>query len=71
MLVTPVGINWYDAANVPAANNGSAWINTSLFFAKTPNGWITSMWALKTFIIFSLKPAHFALEIDFQCRRYF
>jgi hypothetical protein len=43
-----VGINWFNSANVPAANSGSAWTGSS---ASLPNtaGWVTSMWPLNIY----------------------
>ena len=43
-----VGINWYNAANLPSANNGSAFNGNSTQFPNT-GGWVTSMWPLNVY----------------------
>lgn len=46
--VNAVGINWYNAANLPVAGNGSAFNGTSSQFPNT-GGWVTSMWPLNIY----------------------
>jgi hypothetical protein len=47
-LANAVGINWYNAANLPAAGNGSAFNGNSTQFPNT-GGWVTSMWPLNVY----------------------
>ncbi len=44
-----IGINWYNGANIPAANNGAGFVQNSAALPGSTNGWITSMWPLNIY----------------------
>ena len=50
-----IGLNWFNGANIPAANNGSAFVGSTNSWPGNTNGWITSMWPLNIYN-FSINP---------------